>query len=203
VFNRASLYAALAGIGAIPHGDLFAELTAAYSQPTRHYHTRRHIAACLRDLQQWRELAERPNEIAVALWFHDAVYDTHRDDNEARSADWACRYLDAARAPRDAIARIAAMIRATATHVAADPDAALLLDIDLAILGASPRSFAAYDRAIRAEYGWIPEPEYRLARRRVLASFLERATIYQTASIRQRREAQARRNLTRLIEKLA
>jgi predicted metal-dependent HD superfamily phosphohydrolase len=203
VFNRASLYAALAGVGAIPHGDLFTELSAAYAQPSRHYHTRRHVAACLRELQRWRDLAERSNEIAVALWFHDAVYDTHRADNEARSADWASRYLDAARAPRDAIARIAAMIRATASHVADDADTALLLDIDLAILGASPRVFASYDRAIRAEYAWVPELEYRQARHRVLASFLDRATIYQTAPLRERYEARARANLTKLLKKLA
>jgi predicted metal-dependent HD superfamily phosphohydrolase len=203
VFSRTALNAALAGIGALPHGDLFSELAAAYAEPTRHYHTRRHIAACLRDLTRWRDLAERPNEVAVALWFHDAVYDTHRDDNEARSADWAHRYLEAARAPREAITRVAAMIRATAAHVAADADAALLLDIDLAILGASPRRFAAYDRAIRAEYAWVPEAQYRVARRRVLASFLERAAIYQTPQLRARYEARARSNLARLIRTLA
>jgi len=202
VFSRASLYAALAGVGAIPHGDLFAELAAAYAQPSRHYHTRRHIGACLRELQRWQGLAHRPNEIAVALWFHDAIYDTHRTDNEARSADWARRYLDAARAPADAIERIATMIRATASHIADDGDAALLLDIDLAILGASPRVFAGYDRGIRAEYAWVPELEYQHARRRVLSSFLERATIYQTAPLRERYETRARANLTRLLRKL-
>ena len=203
MFSRASLYASLAGIGAIPHGDLFAELAAAYAQPGRHYHTRRHIGACLRELQRWREIAESANEIAVALWFHDAVYDTHRTDNEARSADWACRYLEAARAPHDVIERIAAMIRATASHLADDADTALLIDIDLAILGASPRAFAAYDRAIRAEYAWVPEQEYIPARRRVLAAFLERTTLYQTAPLRECYEARARTNLTRLLKKLA
>jgi predicted metal-dependent HD superfamily phosphohydrolase len=202
-FSRARLDAALAGVGAIPHGDLFAELAAAYDEPTRHYHTRHHIAACLRDLARWHEQAERPNEIALALWFHDAVYDTHRDDNEARSADWAARYLAVARTPRDAIGRIDAMIRATASHVADDPDGGLMQDIDLAILAAAPGTFAAYDRAIRAEYAWIPEARYRERRRQVLASILERATIYRTAPLRERYERRARGNLKGLIEKLS
>lgn len=202
MFNQANLDAALAGVGASRHGDLFHELAAAYDDPARHYHTRHHIAACLREIERWRRLAERPNEIALALWFHDAVYDTHRDDNEARSADWAARYLVAAGAPRDAIARIDAMIRATASHVADDPDGCLMQDIDLAILAAAPRTFARYDRAIRAEYAWIPESQYRQRRRRVLVSFLEREAIYRTPPLRERYERRARGNLEKLIEKL-
>jgi predicted metal-dependent HD superfamily phosphohydrolase len=202
VFNRARLDATLAGVGAIPHGDLFAELAAAYDAPARHYHTRHHVAACLRDLERWHDLAERPNEIALALWFHDAVYDTHRDDNEARSADWAARYLEAAGAPCDTVARIDAMIRATASHLADDSDGRLMQDIDLAILAAAPHTFAGYDRAIRAEYAWIPEAQYRQRRRHVLVSLLERETIYRTLPLCERYEQRARNNLRKLIEKL-
>jgi predicted metal-dependent HD superfamily phosphohydrolase len=59
-------------------------------------------------------------------------------------------------------------------------DAAVLCDADLAILGAEPERFDHYDRQIREEYAWVPEPVYRQKRGEVLAGFLERPRIYRT-----------------------
>jgi predicted metal-dependent HD superfamily phosphohydrolase len=136
------------------------------------------------------------------------VYDTQREDNEARSAALAEAQL-AGMASDERIARIAAMIRATAGHAmpdvidaAARQDCALFLDMDLAILGSPEADFDAYEAAVRREYGWVTEPQWRQGRRAVLAAFLARPAIYSTARFRASHEAAARRNLARAIARL-
>ena len=66
--------------------ELCGALLAAYAEPQRHYHSTQHLAECLHGFETVRHLAQRPAEVALALWFHDAVYDVQRHDNEAQSA---------------------------------------------------------------------------------------------------------------------
>jgi predicted metal-dependent HD superfamily phosphohydrolase len=114
-------------------------LFARYGEAQRHYHTLKHIAVCLGWLATHASFAQRPAEIALALWFHDAVYDPRASDNEARSAELARERLGALGVGTEVTERIAAQILATREHLAAgDADTQLLLDIDLSILGASP-----------------------------------------------------------------
>lgn len=182
---------------------LVAELTAAYSEPHRRYHTLAHIEHCLAELGRVWSYAIHLNEIRWALLFHDAIYDPQRRDNEARAADWACRVMGELGRPEDERTRVGAMILATA-HAGEPrtPDEALLLDVDLSILGADEAAFDAYDRAIREEYGWVPEEHYRLARAGVLESFARRERLYHTAPYRRRCEAAARRNIERALGRL-
>ena len=102
----------------------------------------------------------------------------------------------------DEIVRVRKMILATAHAGSAEtPDEALLLDIDLSILGADDATFDEYDRAIRVEYEWVPEEAYRTARSNVLQGFLKRDRIFTTVAYRQQ-EAAARRNIERTLERL-
>jgi predicted metal-dependent HD superfamily phosphohydrolase len=182
---------------------LLAELTAAYSETHRRYHVAAHIEHCLSELRDSWDHAIHLEEVRWALLFHDAVYDPHRQDNESRSADWACRVMDELGRSAEEKARVRALILATA-H-AGEPrtaDEALMLDIDLSILGADEASFDEYDRAIRAEYEWVPEDRYRQARAEVLLSFLNRERVYHTALYRRRLEAQARANMQRALARL-
>lgn len=166
------------------------------------YHTLQHIEFCLRELGKHWLHAVRLSEVRWALLFHDAIYDPRRNDNEARSADWACRVMQELQRPEDEIARVRRLIMATMHAAQAEtPDEALLLDIDLSILGADEATFDEYDRAIRVEYEWVPEAAYRLARATVLQGFLQRARIFQTAAYRDR-ESIARRNIERTLERL-
>ena len=71
----------------------------------------------------------------------------------------------------------------------------ILLDADLAILGADPDEYARYARAIRQEYAWVPEADYRRGRTTVLQGFLVRARIFRLDRIHERLDAAARRNL--------
>ena len=138
------------------------------------------IEFCLHEVGKHRPHAVRLTEIRWALLFHDAIYDARRNDNEARSADWACRVMQELQRPDNEIARVRNMILATAHAAQAEtPDEALLLDIDLSILGGDETAFDEYDRAIRVEYEWVPEEAYRAARSNVLQGFLKRDRIFQ------------------------
>ncbi len=202
MFRRENLDRSLSEIGARPSRFIFDELKAAYTEPGRRYHTDRHISDCLTHFRTFRRLAIRPAEVEVAFWFHDAVYDTRRSDNEERSAEWAARFLGAAKADQVVIDRTARLITATKGHQPHDADAAVLIDIDLGILGASPHIFKQYDSDIRREYQWVPDEQFRQGRVQVLSSFLERPAIYSTEHFLREYEQQARANLRRRTEEL-
>ena len=179
---------------------LYTQLLAAWSEPQRHYHTLQHLAECLTLADSQRDEMTHPAEVVLALWFHDAVYDVRAHDNEARSAQWAAQVLNEAGVSPDECARIDALIMATCHGAAASPgtpDSALLVDIDLAILGSEESRFAEYEAQIRAEYAWVPPEVFAVKRRAVLRSFLDRPRIYTTDTMVARFEAQARRNLAR------
>jgi predicted metal-dependent HD superfamily phosphohydrolase len=182
---------------------IFDELVLRYREPQRAYHTLDHIQDCLCQLDQVRHLAEHADEIELALWCHDVIYDPHAADNELRSAAWASKILEEGQIPVDVSARVQSLILATQHRTPPDRlDAILMVDIDLASLGHSAAEFDRDNAAIRQEYQWVPETAYREARARVLESFLVRPAIYQTTWFHDRYEAQARRNLTRVIRLL-
>jgi predicted metal-dependent HD superfamily phosphohydrolase len=129
---------------------ILTELQAAYGDPARHYHTGKHIAAML-DGARALDFKDR-DAARLAIFFHDAIYDPARGDNERRSADLLKRKLSGI-LPADRIGRAAAMIEATAGHQATgDPDTDLVLDLDMAILGQPWPVYEAYAQGVRAEY---------------------------------------------------
>jgi predicted metal-dependent HD superfamily phosphohydrolase len=183
-----------------PAGALFEALCASWSQPQRHYHTLQHLAECLALFDELRALARHRGEVAIALWFHDAVYDVRRHDNEAESAAWARRALLEAGARDEVADRVDALVLATRhSERPATDDERLLVDIDLAILGAAPARFDEYERQIRAEYAWVPDEVFRAKRREILQAFDARRPIYATPALRERLEAAAHANLARSL----
>ncbi|HJR17527.1 MAG TPA: hypothetical protein VJ808_11790 [Gemmatimonadales bacterium] len=192
------------GLGARGDGlSVFTRLATAYAEPTRSYHTAAHIQDCLEQLDLSRRSARHPIRVEAALWFHDAIYQPARSDNEDRSADLARTALDDAEVPSEVTDHIAELIRATRHDaVPSEPDAALLCDIDLSILGRSREVFDRFERQIRREYAWVSEMTYRSARSELLGEFLRRPSIYQTVEFRERYERRARANLARLLKEL-
>jgi predicted metal-dependent HD superfamily phosphohydrolase len=174
-----------------------------YESSDRFYHTLQHLGECLDLFEEALGLADRPGELAIALWFHDAVYDTRRSDNEARSADWAEQVLRKAGGTTEEANRIRALILATRhAEFPAPGDPALMVDIDLAILGAPEARFEEYEAQIHQEYDWVPELVFRPTRARILQGFLEREQIYSSAPFTARFEARARLNLLRALARL-
>lgn len=182
---------------------LYEQLIAAYATPTRFYHNEQHLSECLHHFDSAAHLMPRRHEVELALYFHDAVYDARRADNEARSAAWAQQAIAKARLPDMLGAYVATLILLT-DHSAppVDEESALLLDIDLAILGAEPVRFAQYCAQIRQEYAWVPWPIYRQKRAAVLRHFLDRPSIYYSKHFREQFEGRARSNLANALQYL-
>ena len=197
---------------ALPEGMMHA-LELAYATPPRAYHDFNHVAEVLR---HYDAVADGPGwvqplVVRLAVLYHDAVYEPGRKDNETQSAVFAREQI--ARWLPDAaveVERVAELIELTARHgqfrpgdfgkTAVADDTRHFLDCDMAILGAEPARFDAYDRAIAAEYrGHVPGWLFRINRRRFLKSLLARPRIYLSGFFHERYDAQARSNLRRAV----
>jgi len=183
--------------------DLLEELVLRYSEPHRRYHALPHVVSVLQTLDDLleREPQEVVTSLRLAAWYHDIIYDTKARDNEEQSARLILGWLDPLDVSAAIVDRAARMIRATANHVVPGdcPEAALLLDADLAILGAASADYDRYTAQIRQEYEWVPEADYRAGRAKVLTSFLSRDRIFLSSKMRDRYEEPAIRNLRREI----
>ncbi|MEO8105835.1 MAG: metal-dependent phosphohydrolase [Actinomycetes bacterium] len=168
-----------------------------YAQPHREYHNLMHVEDVLLRIEELEPPVEHELALALAAWFHDAVYQPGKPDNEDRSAYVAYDALEQVGASPELIAEVVRLVRLTASHEA-DPDddaGTVLCDADLAILAASPDRYARYVDAIRQEYIHVPQSEFSVGRANVLQSFLDRTSIYRTPHGQQHWEAAARANL--------
>jgi predicted metal-dependent HD superfamily phosphohydrolase len=183
-------------------------LAAAYADPPRAYHDFGHVLEVLAHFDTvaagpgWMQ----PDEVFLAICYHDAIYEAGRRDNEVRSAMLAreaiARWLPAHGIDAD---RVALLIEATARHGRLEPDevdreAALFLDCDMAILGSAHDRFDAYDAGIAREYrgkapGWL----FQFNRRRFLKGLLEGPRIFLSSFFLERLDAAARATLRRAV----
>ena len=184
--------------------DVFNALVSAYSEKVRYYHTIEHLEACLENLDRCAELADHLHEIELALWFHDAIYWPLSGENELKSADWAGSFLSKNGASSDQVSRVHKLVMTT-QHPSepGSKDESILLDIDLAILGADSETYEAFERGVRREYRLIPAFIFRRKRAELLRSFLERPQIYHTEPFRSQLEARARENMSNAISRLS
>jgi predicted metal-dependent HD superfamily phosphohydrolase len=181
--------------------ELREDLLARWSETHRKHHTVAHLHEMLDAIG---ELADTGIEfdreaVELAAWYHDAIYEIGRDDNEDRSAELA-RELLASSPIRDEVARL---VLVTKTHTVADDDinGAVLSDADLSVLGSEPLRYRMYAAAMREEYAHVPDDVFKPARAQVLSSLLDGA-LFHTAAGRERWEEQARRNIAEEIASL-
>jgi predicted metal-dependent HD superfamily phosphohydrolase len=192
-------------IGGAPDAtDICDRLLAGWQTPGRAYHTLQHLGECMDLLTRWGYLHKAKHEIAVALWFHDFIYDVRASDNEDKSIEAARLMLSAEKIAPAVIERIAQLIAVT-KHDSAAPqneNEQLLVDIDLAILGAAPTRFAQYCEQVRTEYSWVPADIYRDKRIAFLRSMLDRPKIFGLEAAGLGRESAARRNIQAELARL-
>ena len=183
--------------------ELFRRLVACYSEPHRKYHTMQHLEECFVHFESLRSFAEHAGEVELALWFHDAIYNTKRKDNEERSAEWARDSARSAGLRVDQASRIHNLVLTTMHNVVpVGRDAAVLVDVDLGILGSDAARFDEYELQVREEYSWVPGPLYRAGRRKILQEFANREHIYSTEYFREKYEVRARDNIARSLARL-
>jgi predicted metal-dependent HD superfamily phosphohydrolase len=187
-----------------PAEDLRARLAQRYREPHRRYHDLRHLHEVLQTVEDLADEAEDIEAVRWAAWFHDAVYDVQRDDNEQRSAELAERELVALGCDRSMVAEVSRLVRLTATHrpEPGDANGAVLCDADLRILATDPWRLAEYVVDVRAEYAHVSEDGFRAGRAAVLRSLLSADRLYRTATGHARWEDRARANATAELRRL-
>lgn len=192
---------AWAGLGvSTANSELYQRILNSYTEKHRHYHTLQHIKECFDRFDEVRHLSQKPAEIELAIWFHDAVYDVRSKDNEQNSARWARACLDAAALPVEIGQRVSQLILSTRHHtIPQETDEQILSDIDLGVFSSEQARFDEYERQVRAEFGWVPGFVYRRERKKILNSFLQRPAIFFFPHFYARYEESARQNLLRSI----
>ena len=179
-------------------------LVLAHSEAHRHYHGLNHLDECFSVVDAMPDLTQHDRRIVdLAIWFHDAIYDPSRSDNEALSAAIARDFLAAAGVGCGD--EVADLIEMTGGHMPSEvtPRSAAMHDADLAILGAADDRYLEYVGQIRAEYRHVPDADFATGRGQVLASFLALERIYLRPDMRQRLESRARANMRTELDGLA
>jgi predicted metal-dependent HD superfamily phosphohydrolase len=186
------------------HPEALDHLLGCHRQPHRRYHTATHVMWVLRHIDaivrgglpvregEWFDITA----VQLAALFHDAVYVPTRTDNEALSAELAARRAAEFGWPAVRCAAVHRLVLATAHHTPTSLDEEVLIDADLAILGADPNEYAAYAAGVRAEYRHVATPQWRVGRAQVLRTFLATPVVFHTDVMHRAREARARANLT-------
>ena len=184
------------------HTRLRDRLLEAYAEPHRGYHDTRHLAEVLTHLERLLERHELSEDtrtaVVLAAWFHDAIHDGDRDDEE-RSAALAESLLAASDVPQPLVAEVARLVRLTAEHRPADGDVGgqLLCDADLAILASGEQRYDEYVRDVRGEYAHLDDATFRAGREKILRALLDKPTLFHTDDARAQWEEPARANLAR------
>ena len=183
---------------------IFNDLVRRYQEDGRYYHNFAHVRDVLEVVDSMAAYAENITAVRLAAWFHDVIYEMQAKDNEERSAHYAEQRMQALQLPTDLINRVKSLILATKTHQSppGDIDCQILLDADLSTFAARCEQHNRYSQAIRQEYAFVPESDYRTARKKILLNFLQRERIFLTDQLFTRLEARARRNIRRELAKL-
>lgn len=192
-------------------------LWARMNEPSRHYHHAGHLAIlwsrhCDHIAETGWQSAAATRLIACTIAYHDAIYDSRRSDNEARSADL---WLEvSAQGPLDDSQRqwVASTIHATADHLGADatrspavtggeawavPARLWVLDLDLTPIGEVPDVFAANTIQLRDEVPHLDFETWDAGRLNFLRHIQAVPQIYRSPAIADRFERAARVNLAR------
>ncbi|CAL2082544.1 hypothetical protein [Tenacibaculum sp. 190524A02b] len=164
-----------------------------YTEPHRAYHNFKHLEELFKYFDVHQNSLEHPDIVAFSIFYHDVIYNIWKKDNEEKSAELATTELTKLNLPF--VNSVAQQIIATKTHHATDNDTKYLVDFDLAILGQSEKTYQHYTQLIRKEYKLVPSLLYKSGRKKVLAHFLNKSSIYATEAFRSLYEVQARENL--------
>ncbi len=184
------------------HIEIGFMLEGLYSSDDRYYHNVNHILECLDKLVLFSAQCEHEEEVALAIFFHDVIYNTHDHNNEENSA----RLFEALASPLGRSgpqkSRVTSMIlrtKHTYGGVECSLDEKVMMDIDLAPLASD--EFDRDEANIRKEYAWVPEDIFWNRRAEFLMGLLAQPHIFHTEFGRKTYEAKARQNIAHSISR--
>ena len=144
----------------------------------------------LKLLLQHEHLLRNPKEVALAVYFHDIIYEPKLRDNEEKSADLFMGFASEALTERMDVVQnnVVQLILETKLHHTeahegpefGTQDLHYLLDLDMSILGQIQNAYTEYAANIRKEYIHVPLPDYCHRRAQVLTTFLKSPKIFCT-----------------------
>lgn len=201
----------LAAFGADPATvrTLLTDLSARHREPHRRYHTVEHVEEVRREAARLRPHEPQADATAVALatWFHDAIYDATAAPgvSEEASAELAATCVATLTGDRQLGAEVARLVRLTTGHRVEPEDrtGAVLVDADLWILSAPPERYDRYAADVRAEYAHVPDARWVEGRGAVLRRFLDTADDLYGAGPDPDRRARRRRAVANLTRELS
>lgn len=183
--------------------ELWSELETAYSGKKRFYHTLAHLENLIAQLSIYKTQIADWNCMLFAVFYHDAVYNVMKKNNEEKSAELAQKRMRSIAVPPHIIERCKQHILATKAHTqSADADTNLFTDADLSVLGMDWDIYLNYCKEVRKEYSFFPDMLYNPGRRKALTHFLEMEHIYKTDAFREKYEMNAKQNLSREISEV-
>ena len=185
--------------------SLWTDIESRYTTKNRHYHNLSHIFNMLKQLDETQTEIKDLDSLKFAIWYHDIIYKSTKKDNEEKSALFALERLKKINFEPERAQLTENLIVSTKKHnilLTQNTDNAVLLDLDLSILGTDWNTYKKYISNIRQEYKVYPDFMYNPGRKKILKHFLERENLYFTEHYKQQYEQQARENLSHEIKLL-
>lgn len=185
------------GAGSDP-AAVWQEVAQRYAEPHRHYHDKGHLAHCLEQLDMAAGVILQPDQVEMAIWFHDAINEPDVKTNEQQSAEL-FRQLATGMMDSGFITAVADLILVTTHSRKPDnPDHQFICDIDLASFGCPWECFLRDSSAVKAEFQG-PDEDYYRGKNAFLMALLARPKIFLTDFFNRRYESQARDNIGRFL----
>ncbi len=183
--------------------DIYRRVLDRYNETNRYYHSLAHIEHCLRMFDQCKPLVTNADALELAIWFHDAILEPCKRDNEARSAEFYRHFADQVHdiETRDLVEHL---IMATLHDGGSmqDADAIYMVDIDLSSFGLPWPEFLQDSENLRLENSQICDEEYRHKQDYFRNCLLARDRFFQSDFFASRYDTPARENLTRYFRQI-
>ena len=193
----------------------FYPLLAAYGGSERHYHGVGHIHWLLGAANRyaWKVALARPvltdaehRRIRLAIFYHDLVYIAGSPDNERASASLAHFAISTELGDLGLAEAVQSDILRTRDHFSwvdgEDIETSILLDVDLAGLGAPWETYQRHTRQIRLEFSTVDDAAFRIGRIAFLERALATTVLYRTPIAISLWEARAHQNMGRELSEL-
>ncbi len=188
------------GSGDNTGADMHQRLLVAYNEPHRVYHRLTHIESCFRIFREVVHLANNADALALAIWFHDAIYNIDAEDNEQRSADWFLEKTEGLFEDplRDLVKEHILATMHCGTDIK-DHDSQIMVDIDLFSFGKPWPEFLRDSEDVRAEKRHVPDEQFYPKQCGFQQFLLKQPRFFQSDYFYRHYEKQARKNLTRFM----